>query len=434
MNGILHISEKRSDLRKQDQTKVPRTYYHLDFKLFVDVVKWKVWKLQKIVQERVNEKPTHKEYLCSNDSCDASYSTMEALPLIDYMGIFRCEVCSSELIDNKKALESLASESLMATMSKQCRKIIDLLKETDKIILPLPIPLEKVPPPDYEGDDFAGFNLKSGKQANGKDISIAGDSGVRTGQIVVEFGPDLSSKEAAKLREQEVDQKRKQNALPPWHIWSTVSYTQMVPDEKIVPAARIEHEKRISHLRKSHTHSGMDERSKTQNGSTASSTALGSRSHSAPQPFFDKQDDESDDEQREQYFSDYYNIYARKVGIELKPDAKGRFFSILAQFKACEKLEREALEIEREYQSKHHPEKSSVVKLDSNFIPKSSDAAERLRRARNRRKRLFDFLEPGASNESTSQPAKRTQLENGHSGGERKSTNKQANTSQTLKV
>lgn len=41
------------EARKQDQRPVPRTYYYLDYKEFVDVVKWKMYKMQTIVRDNL---------------------------------------------------------------------------------------------------------------------------------------------------------------------------------------------------------------------------------------------------------------------------------------------------------------------------------------------------------------------------------------------
>lgn len=43
----------RMEARKQDQRPVPKTYYYLDYKEFVDVVKWKMYKMQTIVRDNL---------------------------------------------------------------------------------------------------------------------------------------------------------------------------------------------------------------------------------------------------------------------------------------------------------------------------------------------------------------------------------------------
>ncbi|KAJ1678559.1 hypothetical protein EV182_003811 [Spiromyces aspiralis] len=383
-------SEKRHDPRKHDQVPMQRTYYHLDFKLFVDVVKWRVWRLQKTVQQRVKEKPSNKDYICP--SCDASYSIMEALSLMDASGLFKCERCGSELRDNKFASHDMSSESLLVVMSQQCKRIIDLLQQTDNIILPPPLPLSQIPPPDYDGDDFANFNIKNTKSGGEKEISIARDNGERTGEIVVDFEPDLSSKEASRRREQEIELKRKQNALPPWHIWSTVSHAQMVPDEKVLPTLRREHEKRYPSLTKSYTTESV--------GAQATrpiASVMWSKSHSMPQYITGTLDaskhDDSDEEQRAQFFSDYYTIYAQKTGIPLRLNEKDHFYSVLKKFERDERVEHDAWEIEKQYLKETQPDSSMNLKRDPSYVPKNLRAAKMLKSVWANRKRLFDFLE-----------------------------------------
>ena len=47
------------EARKQDQRPVPKTYYYLDYKEFVDVVKWKMYKMQTIVRDNLRTVSIH---------------------------------------------------------------------------------------------------------------------------------------------------------------------------------------------------------------------------------------------------------------------------------------------------------------------------------------------------------------------------------------
>lgn len=48
--------------RKADQRAVPKTYYYIDYKQFVDVVKWKMYKMQTSV--RANLRTVRLAYNC----------------------------------------------------------------------------------------------------------------------------------------------------------------------------------------------------------------------------------------------------------------------------------------------------------------------------------------------------------------------------------
>ncbi|KAI8320745.1 hypothetical protein GQ54DRAFT_262995, partial [Martensiomyces pterosporus] len=214
-------SEKRAEAREPGQQPFQRTYYHLDYKLFVDVVKWRMWKLQTLVKAKMEQELQKLGYECP--SCSAHYSTMEALSLVDFAsGLFLCDNCGAQLEDNKDSEFSQESQKELSRFMEQCQPIINLLKKTDSIILPPPTPFSEVPPPDMSGDQDAGFDGK-GQQGNGKELNVARDTGINTGEIVIGFAPDLTPKEAARIREAELERKRRQNALPAWHIWSTVS-------------------------------------------------------------------------------------------------------------------------------------------------------------------------------------------------------------------
>ncbi|KAJ1957170.1 hypothetical protein GGI12_005100 [Dipsacomyces acuminosporus] len=160
--------EKRAEPREPGQQAFPKTYYHLDYKLFVDVVKWRMWKLQTLVKAKMEQELQKLGYECP--SCNAHYSTMEALSLVDpATGTFLCENCSTELEDNKDSEYSQESQKELSRFMEQCQPIINLLKKTDTIILP--------PPTPFSERLFKFTDLEADKRAaNGVDSAGAQDA------------------------------------------------------------------------------------------------------------------------------------------------------------------------------------------------------------------------------------------------------------------
>lgn len=148
------------EARKQDQRAVPKTYYYLDYKEFVDVVKWKMYKMQTIVRDNLRtvhiyilllyseeksctyssplsflQESENKGYVCQQ--CKKQYSALDAMPLVDPTdNLFHCEVCSGLLEQNDNAENVQGSQEVLTRLREQSQPIIALLKLTDNIVIP----------------------------------------------------------------------------------------------------------------------------------------------------------------------------------------------------------------------------------------------------------------------------------------------------------
>ncbi|PVV03204.1 hypothetical protein BB560_002333 [Smittium megazygosporum] len=200
-------------------------------------------------------------------------------------GMFHCDICTAVLEDNAESEISIQSQETLSQLMEQCTPILNALKQTDSLILPQPTPFDKFLAPDFEynenkdedsklgGDDQQGEN-------DPKSLSLAKDTGMSTGQILVEFDCDLSPDQVLAEKEKKIEQKLEQNALPPWHVWSTVSGTQMVPDSLISPRMLQEHNKRKSKHTKEKNHTLNNHNSKDTNKTESfSETTLDSDSY-----------------------------------------------------------------------------------------------------------------------------------------------------------
>ena len=112
------VSETRPDRR----APLTSTYWYIDYKQFVDVVKYKLHRMQSRLQELLKAVGTtvpirfkaltslkemeNQDYYCPQ--CQKSYSTIDVQSLLDRDSFtFRCEYCSGELIarDNTEKLK-----------------------------------------------------------------------------------------------------------------------------------------------------------------------------------------------------------------------------------------------------------------------------------------------------------------------------------------
>ncbi|PIA14987.1 hypothetical protein COEREDRAFT_82401 [Coemansia reversa NRRL 1564] len=333
------------------QRRGKQRYYYLDYKHFVDVVKWRMYKLQVQVRMKMDKEQQNLGYDCPG--CERHFTVLEAVPLVDPLThLFRCDYCGEELVDHTSPELAQQSQKEFSRIMDQFKTIIDLLRKTDSITLPAPTPLSKVPVPDLSGD----MDANGGKpdSAAGKELGIARDTGAGNDDTVIEFAPDLTPKELARIRESELEKKLRQNALPAWHIWSSVSGVQMVPDQKITPEARLKHKRYVErrNLRKNRWNKREKERARAALREAEEQIRASVNSSNA----LDADDGgEEVEAKRETFYAGYYADIAQRSGIELPRDPRERYRRLLAQLAKIEELEK--AEMERRKQEMERIEK-----------------------------------------------------------------------------
>ncbi|ORX60280.1 hypothetical protein DM01DRAFT_1299984 [Hesseltinella vesiculosa] len=198
----------RMENRKQDQRPIPKTFYYLDYKEFVDVVKWKMYQMQLMVREKLRKESENQGYVCQQ--CHAQYSTLDAMPLAR-MGSFFCDICSEELKENDNSENVKTSQRELARLREQQQPIINLLKQTDSVVIPQ----------SYTYKPFYTNNKKNGVRDPVPMLSQ--EQTTSMGDIIVDLQMDVEA--ARRAKQLEAEEKRQQNALPVWHQRSTVSDT-----------------------------------------------------------------------------------------------------------------------------------------------------------------------------------------------------------------
>ncbi|CAG8504656.1 15733_t:CDS:2 [Acaulospora colombiana] len=185
----------KTEPKKAEQRAISRTYYYIDWQ-----------------QELEN-----KGYLCPG--CKKTFAPLEIRNLIDMTrGVFLCDLCHTELIHNDNAENVKGTEKLHGRFMEQSQPIIDLLKAIDKLVIPVSS-VEKLQ---------VSSGTKGGQPGSTQeqDLQYSQDTGTSSGDIVVVIQGD---NEASKTeRQAETEKRRQQNALPSWHVRSTVSGDIMV--------------------------------------------------------------------------------------------------------------------------------------------------------------------------------------------------------------
>ena len=76
------------------------TYWYIDYKYFVDVVKYRLYKMSEFLKEREQMEMVRQIYLCSNASCGREYTALEAQRLnTPRQYEFLCGHCGEPLLE-----------------------------------------------------------------------------------------------------------------------------------------------------------------------------------------------------------------------------------------------------------------------------------------------------------------------------------------------
>ncbi|KAJ2322235.1 hypothetical protein IWW51_000542 [Coemansia sp. RSA 2702] len=332
-----------------------QSYYYIDYKQFVDVVKWRMYKLKEQVRMNMDKEQQNLGYDCVR--CVRRFAILEAVSLRDpATGVFRCDYCGDELVDHTSLELAQESQKEFSRIMDKFNPIIDLLRKTESITLPAPTPLSKVPVPDIAAMDAEADG--KGRMGGNKGLGIARDTGAASGDTVIEFAPDLSPKEAARIREAELEKKLRQNALPAWHIWSSVSGVQMVPDQKITPEAALKHRRYVErrNVRKNRWNRRERDRAKLALREVEEQMRAGVGRDSVKEAGEDEME-----ARREALYAKYYTSVAQRSGIAIPHDPREHYKKLLEQLAKYEELEKAEMEKRKQEMERIEKERKEAV-------------------------------------------------------------------------
>ena len=178
--------------------------------------------IRKKIDTRLRNELDNKGYVCPR--CKKSYSTLEVAHLLDiFRNVFVCETpgCSTELVDNEEAEDVKRSKDSLMRFNEQLSTLLGGLRRTEGITLP---PLDVGAWLAKHAASQPWFATRS------EDAGSAPSSSTVNGApaLQVDLASNDPAAEAARrlAKQRAEDEQRKQNALPAWHLASTVSGEQ----------------------------------------------------------------------------------------------------------------------------------------------------------------------------------------------------------------
>ncbi|KAH7099650.1 hypothetical protein BKA62DRAFT_281947 [Auriculariales sp. MPI-PUGE-AT-0066] len=197
------VSRFQQNEQKENKLRaVATSYYWIDYRMFANVVKWHISAMRKSIDHKLRNELENKGYLCPQ--CKRVYKTIEADQLFDmYTMQMRCADCKHDVIENDTSAGVQGSSDRMERFNKQMAPITDGLKNVQAI------------------GTLPAFDIR--KHISENFFSAGNSGGSHQPELDIIIDQDRDEGDLRKQREAAAEAKRAQNALPQWHLVSTVT-------------------------------------------------------------------------------------------------------------------------------------------------------------------------------------------------------------------
>ncbi|OAV92614.1 hypothetical protein PTTG_09181 [Puccinia triticina 1-1 BBBD Race 1] len=200
----------RSELKPGAYKATQRTYYFIDYKHCVDVVKWRMWKMNKVLDDKQRNVIDGQGYVCPR--CKKTYSTLDISGLSMTATSFLCEICSTPLNDNENDIEVQKNKDRMQRLNSQTMAIKKSLQKADTVVIP-----------PFDVAKWVAVNIPLENAVDSSDGLAVATGGAKEAVVTVQLAEEGDLEAKKLLQEQQAEAKRQANALPVWIAQSTVS-------------------------------------------------------------------------------------------------------------------------------------------------------------------------------------------------------------------
>ncbi|KAI0415378.1 hypothetical protein EKO27_g8820 [Xylaria grammica] len=211
----------RPELREGQQRPTNRTYYYIDYRQAIDAIKWRVYHLDKAVQGNAKPASEKKEYFCRR--CRAEWTQMEVLDKVDPIRGFICHRCDDILVFDPE--REAGGHEQSTKLNNQLRFITDTLPKLDAMVVPentFETAHAAARPVIRDATNQAAPSIVV--ESIAKPTAVKGMANTGPQSIAVDITENEGPSELEKKAEQERKEKIAQsNALPAWHLQSTVT-------------------------------------------------------------------------------------------------------------------------------------------------------------------------------------------------------------------
>ncbi|KAI9618891.1 hypothetical protein H4Q26_012145 [Puccinia striiformis f. sp. tritici PST-130] len=200
----------RAELKPGAYKATQRTYYYIDYKHCVDVIKWRMWKMSKVLDDKQRNVIDGQGYVCPR--CKKTYSTLDISGLSMTATSFLCEICGTPLNDNENDIEVQKNKDRMQRLNSQTMTIKKNLQKADQIVIPT-----------FDIAKWVAINVPLENAVDSADGLAVATGGAKEAAVTVQLAQEGDLEAKKRLQEKEAEAKRQANALPVWIAQSTVS-------------------------------------------------------------------------------------------------------------------------------------------------------------------------------------------------------------------
>ncbi|KAJ1329199.1 transcription initiation factor TFIIE subunit alpha [Microdochium nivale] len=209
----------RPEIKEGQAKPSNRTYYYIDYREAIDGIKWRAYTVDKAVQGNAVPAQEKKEYFCRR--CKSEWTQMEVLDNVAAAG-FVCHRCDAVLVYDPDRQAGGHEQS--TRLNNQLKFITELLPRLDEVVIPdntFEVAHSHARPVER---DHTNQVAKSTVVEGAKPTAVRGmaNTGPRDLSISITDKENITEEEA----KAELDRQRKikeANALPVWHVQSTVT-------------------------------------------------------------------------------------------------------------------------------------------------------------------------------------------------------------------
>ncbi|XP_073512745.1 general transcription factor IIE subunit 1-like [Phyllobates terribilis] len=207
-----------------DGKSTKHNYYYINYKVLVDVVKYKLDHVRRKIESDERESTIRASFKCPG--CHSTYSDLEVNQLFDpFTELFRCTYCNAEVEEDFSSVPKRDARTLLAKFNEQIEPIFLLLRETEDIVLPCEL-LEPQPTyiPELANSCEQSFDMMAvdmqGNQGRWANKTSSMDNMYVQSVTINVHEPELKKVKEKKGKEQ-----------PVWMKESTVSVPEVLPEE-----------------------------------------------------------------------------------------------------------------------------------------------------------------------------------------------------------
>ncbi|KAJ3285187.1 hypothetical protein HK104_009605 [Borealophlyctis nickersoniae] len=130
MDGIIKVDNKWLDPNKEhrERRRISKSHYYIDYKHFVNVVKYKIYKIGKMIQQEVE---TFVGWMKANGH-PSKAAPPARIPI--------CDACMTEIEPDQNGSDATGTSEKYTKFMEESQAILKLLKLTDKMVIPEYVP------------------------------------------------------------------------------------------------------------------------------------------------------------------------------------------------------------------------------------------------------------------------------------------------------